>query len=1050
MAICYSGQRLRGIIGLLPRRPFISPHTFSRLKELAIFRQYRGKGSHAFQGQRKIPVRITQNAVLHSADVNKSTCRTFQASRNLVNLSALKKITDTSNLACSLINCRSISNKSEMLNDFICEQSLDCVALTETWLSAQDDNNKVVLSSLLPDNYDIVHVPRPTRGGGVGFVHKKHLKVKVDKTVKSFSSFEHMMVMVEASSFTFRFLVIYRVPPSSKNNIKKSSFIDEFGELLELTSTLSGKIVILGDFNVHMDLTSDHEAVQLSSLLESFGMAQHVSGPTHKEGHTLDLVVTRVDDDLLQNCQTGSFISDHNAVNFSLRSGKHHTDQKKITYRKIKAIDIQKFSQDLQNSCLLSQPPPENVDDLVKRYNSVLRDLLDLHAPEKSCSVASRTTQPWVTDTLLEAKRNRRRSENLWRKTGLTVHRLEYRAKCEAVKSIIKRDKSDYFIKKIDDCNGDQKKLFQIVDKLLGRGRQSALPHFIHPKDLAQTFNRFFIAKITKIRETLSDLESSVSEMNCPLNSLLHPSSSKLHSFKPTTNDEVTTIIKKASKATCPLDPIPTNLLHNFLSVLAPVIVDIVNTSLSSGVFPSELKSAIIQPLLKKSGLDSEVLKNYRPVSNLSFISKVIEKVVASRLVEHMTSNNMLDPMQSAYRAGHSTETALLRVHNDVLTAIDNGSGVFLVLLDLSAAFDTVDHEILLAFLRDHIGLDGSVLQLMKSYLVGRTQCVSVLGVFSELCELLYGVPQGSVLGPIEFCIYTIPLGAIMRYYNIDYHIYADDTQLYCSFDLNSPTEAISRIHRCISDIRTWMIKNRLKINDDKTEFLVITSPRATFSDEVNLCIGQEAINPSRSCKSLGVMFDEHIQMDAFIRNTCRAAHYHLRNIGAVRNLLPTSAVIQLVHSLVTSRIDYCNSLLSGVPLYMTDQLQRVHNTAARIVTRSNPEHITPVLESLHWLKIRYRIRFKILLLTYKCINGLAPEYLSDLVIPYCPKRVLRSASQCRLKIQDSRLKTQGDRSFRVASQKEWNQLPLDIKLAPSVESFKNRLKTFLFTECFG
>jgi hypothetical protein len=480
------------------------------------------------------------------------------------------------------------------------------------------------------------------------------------------------------------------------------------------------------------------------------------------------------------------------------------------------------------------------------------------------------------------------------------------------------------------------------------------------------------------------------------------------------------------------------------------VIVDIVNTSLSSGVFPSELKSAIIQPLLKKSGLDSEVLKNYRPVSNLSFISKVIEKVVASRLVEHMTSNNMLDPMQSAYRAGHSTETALLRVHNDVLTAIDNGSGVFLVLLDLSAAFDTVDHEILLAFLRDHIGLDGSVLQLMKSYLVGRTQCVSVLGVFSELCELLYGVPQGSVLGPIEFCIYTIPLGAIMRYYNIDYHIYADDTQLYCSFDLNSPTEAISRIHRCISDIRTWMIKNRLKINDDKTEFLVITSPRATFSDEVNLCIGQEAINPSRSCKSLGVMFDEHIQMDAFIRNTCRAAHYHLRNIGAVRNLLPTSAVIQLVHSLVTSRIDYCNSLLSGVPLYMTDQLQRVHNTAARIVTRSNPEHITPVLESLHWLKIRYRIRFKILLLTYKCINGLAPEYLSDLVIPYCPKRVLRSASQCRLKIQDSRLKTQGDRSFRVASQKEWNQLPLDIKLAPSVESFKNRLKTFLFTECFG
>ena len=347
---------------------------------------------------------------------------------------------------------------------------------------------------------------------------------------------------------------------------------------------------------------------------------------------------------------------------------------------------------------------------------------------------------------------------------------------------------------------------------------------------MAQTFNEFFITKIATIRTTLLKLDSSVSDMYCPVNSLLQPSTTKLEHFKATTTDEITSIIKKASKATCPLDPIPTNLLHNFLPVLAPVIVDIVNASLSSGVFPTELKSAIICPLLKKPGLDSEILKNYRPVSNLSFISKVVEKVVASRLVEHMNHNNILDSMQSAYRAGHSTETALLKVHSDIVTAIDNGAGVFLILLDLSAAFDTVDHTILLDFLKVHVGLDGPVLQLLDSYLAGRTQCVSVLGVFSELCELLYGVPQGSVLGPIEFCIYTIPLGTIMRYYNIDYHIYADDTQIYCSFDINSPAEALQQIQMCISDIRTWMIKNKLKINDGKTEFLVITSPRSCYA----------------------------------------------------------------------------------------------------------------------------------------------------------------------------------------------------------------------------
>ena len=145
--------------------------------------------------------------------------------------------------------------------------------------------------------------------------------------------------------------------------------------------------------------------------------------------------------------------------------------------------------------------------------------------------------------------------------------------------------------------------------------------------------------------------------------------------------------------------------------------------------------------------------------------------------------------MQSAYRSEHSTETALLRVHNDIVCAIDKGHGVFLILLDLSAGFDTVDHEIFLSFLKDHVGLDGPVLSLFETYLADRNQCVSINGVLSELSELVYGVPQGSVLGPIAFCIYTIPLGAILRYYKIQYHIYADDTQLYCAFDLHSPDE---------------------------------------------------------------------------------------------------------------------------------------------------------------------------------------------------------------------------------------------------------------------
>ena len=323
---------------------------------------------------------------------------------------------------------------------------------------------------------------------------------------------------------------------------------------------------------------------------------------------------------------------------------------------------------------------------------------------------------------------------------------------------------------------------------------------------MAQNLNDFFVTKITTIRDTLASLEEVTTEMSCPaIDSLLSPSATILDTFKQATVMEIITIIKKASKASCLLDPIPTVLLNEIIPQIAPSITHLVNACLSTGVFPSDMKTAVVQPLLKKSTLDKEVLKNYRPVSNLSFVSKIIEKVIASRLIEHMKENDLLDPMQSAYRKGHSTETALLRVHNDIVSAIDKGHGVFLVLLDLSTAFDTVDHDILLSFLNTHVGLRGNVLNLFRSYLSGRTQRVLVDGVLSELCELHYGVPQGSVLGPIEFCTYTLPLGAILRYHKLSYHIYADDTQIYCSFNIKEPQVDLDTIISCALH---WSIKH--------------------------------------------------------------------------------------------------------------------------------------------------------------------------------------------------------------------------------------------------
>ena len=204
--------------------------------------------------------------------------------------------------------------------------------------------------------------------------------------------------------------------------------------------------------------------------------------------------------------------------------------------------------------------------------------------------------------------------------------------------------------------------------------------------------------------------------------------------------------------------------------------------------------------------------KNFRPVSNLPFISKLIEKSVAVQLVQYIEDNNLDEKLQSAYKKLHSTETALLRVQDDILRAVDRGCTVVLLLLDLSAAFDTVDHGLLLHRLNTRFGIKDKVLAWFKSYLTDRSLFVRINGSNSSQSNLKFGVPQGSVLGPILYLLYTSPLGDIIRRHDMNFHFYADDCQIYFSFDSVS-SDTITRIEAYLQDIATWMSLNKLKLN---------------------------------------------------------------------------------------------------------------------------------------------------------------------------------------------------------------------------------------------
>ena len=360
--------------------------------------------------------------------------------------------------------------------------------------------------------------------------------------------------------------------------------------------------------------------------------------------------------------------------------------------------------------------------------------------------------------------------------------------------------------------------------------------------------------------------------------------------------------------------------------------------------------------------------------------------------------HGMMEAHQSAYHSSHSTETAPLKVKTDVIWALENQEVACLIPLDLSAAFDTIDHDILPSRLKSRFAVTCVVLKWLGSYLKDRTQAVEIGvplfgGSRSEFVSLRSGILQGSVLGPILFTIYTVPIGNICRRHQVEFHLYADDTHIYLSFRPSIPFskhECTVRIEKCIEEIGIWMTQNHLKLNSDKMEFILFgTQQQLSKVDDISLHISSDIIKPMDHVRNLGFIMDSLLKNGSHVNKITSSCYCKLHEIARIRPSLDTKSAQLIVQALVLSNIDCCNSLLASSPRYQLDKLQHIQNMSCWVICNIRKhDHVSSAMKNLHWLKIPERIMYKLCLLVYKCQNNLAPWYLSDL---------LQSRPSCRL-----------------------------------------------------
>ena len=910
------------------------------------------------------------------------------------------------------------------------EQTIDVLALNETRLDSTISNLEIGIN-----NYTIIRRDRTRHGGGVAIYIRSTIEYKIRDDLKD-DGLEFLCIEITKPKIKPFLISTWYRPPNSPVEL-----FDKFHVILEKIESLNIESTIVGDLNCNVAANNvDNNTKHLLDLCELYQYSQLIQEPTRITSSSSTLI------DLLLTNEPSKFsisgvkhigISDHSLIYASRKHCDRCRSKPKILEnRYYKHFNIENFKRDID---LAAWQSISLVTDPVKAWDlwkSTFLNIADLHAPIKKRRVR-KTCAPWLTTEIKHLMWERDRLKQIAVLTNEESAWFNFKNLKNQVNFKIRENKTQYYNSFFNDNLGDSKKTWNGINTILSKNKNLTHTEKVvvddaiinDPLGVSNAFNRHFTGIGPKLAAKIPvNLNANYDHINKHENEFELLIVSEL---------VVSKLVEKLStRKANGLDNIPACLLKASAPTTISSLTYIINLVIHTGTVPHDWKRARVTPIHKEDcKMDPN---NYRPISVLSVVAKLFEKVIFDQTYEFLCNNNLLSDAQSGFRPLHSTLTALLDITDKWYSNMDNGLINAILFIDLKKAFDTIDHEILLNKLSRY-GFKCKTIELFRDYLTGRTQITVVNNIPSDSSEITCGVPQVSILGPLLFLLYIndLPNCNLIS----DGHLYADDTSLtYADNDIN---QLLSVMNSDLLSLRNWLNINKLSLNTLKTKCMFIATRHklATLQSQPTVAIDGNIIERVKKYKCLGLELDECLMWDEHIAQITSKITKIIGVLRRLKSYLPRRILILIYKSLIQPHFDYCSSVWGNLGKGLAQKLQQLQNRAARIINGSHYSvRSHEVLSELNWSNLEERRSQQFKTLMFKTMNKMVPDYLSDKFtsVNLVHNHNLRGSSSKQFvpRPQTEALK----KSFTYRGTVLWNSLPVEAINAKSIAEYKSRI----------